>query len=401
MKRTPQRSLLWLSLLALIWGAGLVALVWVDTEPPLLLTAWAAGAALLVLLAFYLGVLFRLDVLQVQQILRERSLDPASPPCENAPVSALWQPLIDAVSPIRPYADEARRDKERLDALALALEAERAQGLALQRQAAQAEARLAALRAQVQGAAKALSSIEFAWGDRPPWPEAPTAQGETEAARADETDETDETGQAYLAQLQALASAADEATSALDVQAAAMAEREAAIQTYVDARAARSAQEALEQHRVAEQLAQTAEALTLLGLNLRLQLSHLAASPAADGLLLEQTEADLDALLAALGPMNLRSESVQDGQPPASAPWPTAEAPERDAAQARLLRALQSFAQTIPAAKLDCERQQRTHEQWRQWQTAVRQQTADKATLQPALRQLREALARAVQETID
>lgn len=399
MKRTPQRSLLWLSLLALIWGAGLVALVWVDTEPPLLLlTAWAAGAALLVLLAFYLGLLFRLDVLQVQQILRERSLDPASPPRENAPVSALWQPLIDAVSPIRPCADEARRDKARLDALALALEAERAQGLVWQRQAAQAEARFAALRGQVQDAAKALSSIEFAWGDRPPWPEAPTAQGETEAASANETDET---GQAYLAQLQALASAADEAMSALGAQAAAMTEREAAIQTYVDARAARSAQETLEQQRVAEQLAQTAEALTLLGLNLRLQLSHLAASPAADGLLLEQTEADLDALLAVLGPMNLRSESVQDGQPPASAPWPTAEAPERHAAQARLLSTLQSFAQTIPAAKLDCERQQRTHEQWRQWQTAVRQQTADKATLQPALRQLREALARAVQETID
>ncbi|MCE1163495.1 MAG: chemotaxis protein [Thiomonas sp.] len=398
MKRTPQRSLLWLSLLALIWGAGLVALVWVDTEPPLLLTAWAAGAALLVLLAFYLGLLFRLDVLQVQQILRERSLDPASPSRENAPVSALWQPLIDAVSPIRPCADEARRDKARLDALALALEAERAQGLVWQRQAAQAEARFAALRGQVQDAAKALSSIEFAWGDRPPWPDAPTAQGETEAASADETDEA---GQAYLVQLQALASAADEAMSALGAHAAAMSEREAAIQTYVDARAARSAQEALEQHRVAEQLAQTAEALTLLGLNLRLQLSHLAASPAADGLLLEQTEADLDALLAALGPMNPRSESVQDGQPPASAPWPTAEAPERHAAQARLLRTLQSFAQTIQAAKHDRERQQRTHEQRRQWQTAVRQQTADKATLQPALRQLREALTRAVQETID
>ncbi|WP_079415125.1 hypothetical protein [Thiomonas intermedia] len=401
MKRTPQRSLLWLSLLALIWGAGLVALVWVDTEPPLLLTAWCAGAALLVLLAFYLGLLFRLDLLQVQQILRESALDPVSPPRDKTLVSALWQPLIDAAATTRPAVNETRRDKARLDALALALEAERAQGLAWQRQAAQAESRLAALRGQVQDAAKALSSIESAWGGRPSWPTAPTAQRDADASGTDATDPPGEAGQAYLAQLQALASAADETMSALDAQAAAMTEREAAIQTDVDTRAARSAQQALEQHRVAAQLAQTAEALSLLGLNLRLQLSHLAASPTADGSRLEQTEADLDALLATLGSTNPLSESVQNEAPPASAPRPPAEAPERHAAQARLLSTLQRFAQTIQAAKLDCERQQRSHEQWRQWQTAVRQQAVDEATLQPALRQLREALARAVQETID
>jgi hypothetical protein len=58
MKRTPQRSLLLLGLSALIWGAALLVAASLHAEPALLLTVWGAGAALLVLLAFYLGLSF-------------------------------------------------------------------------------------------------------------------------------------------------------------------------------------------------------------------------------------------------------------------------------------------------------------------------------------------------------
>lgn len=388
MMRNPQRRLLWLSLMALIWGAGLVALVWVDTEPPLLLTAWCAGAALLVMLAFYLGLLFRLDVLQMQQLLRERLLAPASSQRDDTPVSAPWKPLVDVVAAIRPALDEAKGDKARLDALASALEAERARGLAQQRQVAQAEARLAALRGQVQQAAQALSSLESAWLNTPPWPEAPAGQGEAD---------TDLAGQSHVEAFQALADAVEELQTAMEAQAAAMNEREAAIRAYVQAREAMSEQNALQQKRYAEQLAQSAEALTLLGLNLRLQLSHLASDPAAEGLPLEQTETDLDALLASAGEMNLQTAPALDDLPTVPEPFPNQAATKSDAAQARLRASLNAVAQAIAAAQQAGERQRLHQEHCRE---ALGQRTAARAEIQTAVSHVRETLGWAVRESV-
>lgn len=388
MMRNPQRRLLWLSLMALIWGAGLVALVWVDTEPPLLLTAWCAGAALLVMLAFYLGLLFRLDVLQMQQILRERLLAPAASQRDDAPVSAIWQPLVDVVAAIRPALDQAKDDKARLDALASALEAERARGLALQRQVAQAEARLAALRGQAQQAAQALSSLESAWLNTQPWPDAPTGQGK---------DKTDLAGQSHVEAFQALEEAVEELQTAMEAQAAAMNERDAAIRAYVQAREATSEQSALQQRRYAERLAQSAEALTLLGLNLRLQLSHLASDPAAEGLPLEQTETDLDALLASAGEMNLQTAPALDDLPTVPEPFPNQAATNSDAAQARLRASLNAVAQAIAAAQQAGERQRLHQEHCRE---ALGQRTAARAEIQTTVSHVRETLGRAVRESV-
>jgi hypothetical protein len=316
LKRTPQRSLLLLSLLALIWGAALVVAAGLDAEPALLLTVWGAGAALLVLLAFYLGLSFRLDLLQVQQALRDALAAPDAQASLKFSLGAFWQPLIDAASAARQPVEDVAREKAKmaaqtaahLVALQSALEAERAQGSAWQRQVAQAQAELVQLRKQAQDAARAVAAAEAA--------AAAAALPDPREAIESVAREQREQQQAAWAELSSLASSL---AAEVEAQIGAAARRETTAQSHAAARAEKLAQAEAGQKRSAEQLAQTAEALALLGLNLRLQLSHLAASPSAAELL-EQTEADLDALLGAINqPRAEPGPAVVPDERPASA----------------------------------------------------------------------------------
>ncbi len=348
MKRTPQRSLLLLGLSALIWGAALVVAARLGAEPALLLTVWGAGAALLVLLAFYLGLSIRLDLLQVQQVLREAVAAPDAQAPLKSSLAAFWQPLIDAASAARQPVEDAARERAKiaaqtaaqLAALQSALEAERAQSSAWQRQAAQAQAELVQLRQQAQDAARAVAAAE-AEAAAAALP-APREVMESVAS------EQREQQQAAWAELSSLASSL---AAEVEAQIAAAAQREAAAQTHAAARAEKLAQAEAEHERSAEQLAHTAEGLALLGLNLRLQLSHLAASPSAAELL-EQTEADLDALLG--GVVQPRAEPRAEPGPAAASdqrPAPTAEQdPSPADALASLLERLRTVAERAAQA---------------------------------------------------
>ena len=343
MKRTPQRSLLLLGLSALIWGAALLVAASLHAEPALLLTVWGAGAALLVLLAFYLGLSFRLDLLQVQQVLREAVAAPDAQSPLKSSLAAFWQPLIDAASAARQPVEDAARERAKISAQTAAqlaalqstLEAERAQSSAWQRQAAQAQAELAQLRKLAQDAASAVAAAEA---------EAiATALPDPREAIESVASEQREQQQAAWAELSSLASSL---AAEVEAQICAAAQREATAQTHAAARAEKLAQAEAGQKRSAEQLAQTAEALALLGLNLRLQLSHLTASPSAAELL-EQTEADLDALLGAIvQPKAENGTAAAPVERPASAagqvPWP---ADALDPLLARLRAVSESAAQ--------------------------------------------------------
>ena len=376
MTRTPQRSLLLLTALALVWGAGLAASVWMDAEPALLLAAWTAGAALLVLLAFYLGLLLRLELLQVQQHLRESALDGAAPAQGTAPVSAFWAPLIDAALANRPALEQTRRDQARLDALQLALEAERAQSATWQRQAAHAEAELATLHRQWQDATRALEPIQRALADP-----MICAEPETQA------DEADQAAAAWNASLQTLGSVVDSALSAMTAQNAAIAEREAAIRADRAASAARSAHDTAQRRKQTERLAQTAEALRLLGLNLRLQLSHLGTLPTASSLSLEQTEADLDTLLTALAPAELVAIGPLEAIPEVT-PQRADEGPGREVS----LAPVQALAQAIAEMQRDRARLALWLDQSKPSQDALRRQAADREVLKRAVARLHQLL---------
>ncbi len=348
MKRTPQRSLLLLGLFALVWGAALVVAAGLDAEPALLLTVWGAGAALLVLLAFYLGLSIRLDLLQVQQVLREAVAAPDAQSPLKSSLAAFWQPLIDAASAARQPVEDAAREKAQiaaqtaaqlaaqLAALQSALEAERAQSSAWQRQAAQAQTELAQLRQQAQDAARAVAAAEAeATGAALPDPR----EAIERVAR-----EQREQQQAAWAELSSLAGSL---AAEVEAQIGAAAQREATAQTHAAAHAEKLAQAEAEHKRSAEQLAQTAEALALLGLNLRLQLSHLAASSSAAELL-EPTEADLDALLGAI--VQPRAEP-RPAVAPADLPAPTAgQDPSPAVALAPLLERLRVVAERAAQA---------------------------------------------------
>ena len=376
MTRTPQRSLLLLTALALVWGAGLAASVWMGAEPALLLAAWAAGAALLVLLAFYLGLLLRLELLQVQQHLRDRALDGAAPAPGAAPVSPFWAPLIDAASANRPTLEQTRRDQARLDALQLALEAERSQSATWQRRAAQAEAELASLHRQWQDAEQALEPIQHALANPMIW-----AEPETQA------DEADQAAAALSTSLQTLGSVVDAALSAMTAQNAAIAEREAAIQADREASAARSAQDTAQRRKEAERLAQTAEALRLLGLNLRLQLSHLGPLPTASDLSLEQTEADLDTLLTALVPAELVAIGPREAVLEV-APQRVDDEPSREVS----LAPVQALAQAIAEVQRDHVRLAPWRDRSKPSQDALRRQAADREALKQASIRLHQLL---------
>jgi hypothetical protein len=304
MKRTPQRSLLLFCLVALAWGGGLAALVWTaPAQPGLLLTAWVAGAALLLLLALYLGLSFRLDLLQVQQTLREASAEHGAAVKGRAALAAIWWPLIDAATaqqslPQAKAAAEAARSAAHLhaqiDALQAALAAERAQGHAWQQQAAQTQAELDLLQRHLQHAAQALEPMEATLEAAIPLP-----QMLPDAAAAD--------AQQSAAERQALGKLAAESstlTTECHAQARAARQRDADAIARAQARAAQQTQAAAALRQHARQLTQTIDDLQLLGLNLRLQLSHLSGVSCDDAAAFAQTEADLDVLLGRAGQLS-------------------------------------------------------------------------------------------------
>ncbi|WP_449370425.1 chemotaxis protein [Thiomonas sp.] len=357
MKRTPQRSLLLLSLLALVWGGALAILAGLGASFALLLTAWGAGAALLVSLAFYLGLSFRLDLLQVQQALHEAVTKPEATAQLESSLAAFWQPLIDAASAARLPVEAAAREKAQMNAqfavqtaaqtaaqlaaLQSALDAERTQGSAWQRQAAQAQAELGLLRQQVQETARTLERAEAAQAALAALPPLPEPTRHELGAMAHER-------QAALAELKSVVVSL---TAEVQKQSGLLAT----------------------QQRRAEQLAQSAEALTLLGLNLRLQLSHLAASPTADAAVLEQTEADLDALLGAAA-----RQAGEAAVAPVPSERPAGQTPRADApgdAPSQMLARLRDVTAQIDAiadaATQQDKRMASLHRQWTQWHLAA------------------------------
>ena len=406
MKRTPQRSLLLFWLAALAWGGGVAALAWTaPAQPVLLLAAWAAGAALLLLLALYLGLSFRLDLLQVQQTLREASRgEPDAEGQGKRALAALWWPLIDAVArqdpPRDPVASDQRHQAEmqeqmqsqaqlqtqlqaQLDALHSALAAERAQVSVWQQRAARAQAEQDALRQQVQDAATALDSVDSILAAVTPVPDMPPAAS-SDAQRA--------AVEALSADLSAL-------TAECEACARAEAQQEEASRAQTLARAAEQAQAAAAQRQHARQLTQAVDALQLLGLNLRLQLSHLANAPGTGTAIFAQTEADLDALLGGV-------RQISAGLPACEATEKTANAPEpQPAAQARaqrlehLLEHLRRAMAALAAAQgNDAAPDAETEAQRLQWQAAAQQQARQIASIRQQFQTLRHTLLRAAKK---
>ncbi|MDD4888280.1 MAG: chemotaxis protein [Thiomonas sp.] len=395
MKRTPQRSLLLFWLVALAWGGGLAALVWTaPAQPGLLLTAWVAGAALLLLLALYLGLSFRLDLLQVQQALREASAEHGAAVKGRAALAAIWWPLIDAATAQQPLpqakaAAEAARStahlQAQIDALQAALAAERAQGHTWQQQAAQTQAERNLLQRQLQDAAQALEPLEATLDAAIPLP-----QMLPDAAAAD--------AQQPVAQRQALDKLAAELstlTTECQAQARAMHQRDADASARTQARAAQQTQAAATLRQHAQRLTQTIDDLQLLGLNLRLQLSHLSGVPCDDAAAFAQTEADLDVLLGRTGQLSEAARALhrtEDAPTDAHKPESTTEIETSAQRLERLQRMTGdsiAMAQSLVAQRDDAARQ-RT-----QLHAALRQQAQQFEALRLQLQSLHQGLKRA------
>lgn len=407
MKRTPQRSLLLFWLTALAWGGGVAALAWTaPAQPVLLLAAWVAGAALLLLLALYLGLSFRLDLLQVQQTLREASRgEPDAEGQGKRVLAALWWPLIDAVArqdpPRDPAASDQRHQAEmqeqmqaqtqlqaQLDALHSALAAERAQVGAWQQRAARAQAEQDVLRQQVQDAATALESVDSLLAAVTPVHDIPPAATNDAQRTAAEVLSAD-----LSARLSAL-------TVECEACARAEAQHEEASRAQALTHAAQQAQVDAAQRQHARQLTQAVDALQLLGLNLRLQLSHLANAPGTGTATFAQTEADLDALLGGV-------KQLSADWPACNAPEHTANAPEPQPdqqARAQLLEHLlehlrRAMAELAAAQGYDAAQDAaQTEAQRLQWQAAAQQQARQIASIRQQFQTLRHTLLRAAKK---
>ncbi|OYV39892.1 MAG: hypothetical protein B7Z83_01915 [Thiomonas sp. 20-64-5] len=370
MKRTPQRSLLLLWLAAVAWGGSLAALVWAaPSQPGLLLTVWVAGAALLVVLALYHGLSFRLDLLQVQQALREADAEESAAAKCKASLAAIWWPLIDAAAArqSKPRSSNAVETahgtaqlRAQIEALQAALAAEREQGHVWQQREAQAQAELDLLRRQVQDAAQALAPMESILAAALSLPQMPPDLGNTDAQKS----------LAQREQLDALAAELSRRATAFDAQA------RAARQVHAAA--------ALRQH--AGQLTRTADDLQLLGLNLRLQLAHLNGVPCAESAVIAQTEADLDALLGGARQLNEAAQVLHgaddlptDAQQPEPNGHPSAQQLEQIQ---EVTGAIIATAQSL-AAQRDGAASERT-----QWRAAQQQQTRQLEVLRQQLQRL-------------
>ena len=391
MKRTPQRSLLLFWLIALAWGGGIAAIAWVSpAQPVLLLTAWCAGAALLLLLALYLGLAFRLDLLQVQQALRETWADPQAQVQGKSALAPLWWPLIEAVAaqqlaaqakPAAAVDGSAAQSRAQIDGLQNALAAERAQASAWQQQAAQAQAELGLLRRQAQDAAQELAPVEsaLAAAELPP--------GTVEVEETQWLPQSDALGAlaATLARLKA--------EFAAHARAANQQETAGAAQTQARAEQYTQAVEAL--HQSARQLRQAVDDLQLFGLNLRLQLSHLASTPGAEAAVLSQTEADLDRLLGGLRNLGADFPPLH----PATGAADLQEPEPLPQVRAQLLEHLESATAQINAIAQDLAARRASSGQERvQWHAAAQQQARQLAPLQQQLQRLRHVLQQAAQK---
>ncbi len=406
MKRTPQRSLLLFWLAALAWGGGVAALAWTaPAQPVLLLAAWAAGASLLLLLALYLGLSFRLDLLQVQQTLREASRgEPDAEGQGKRALAPLWWPLIDAVArqdpPRDPVASDQRHQADmqaqmqsqarlqtqlqaQLDALHSALAAERAQVSAWQQRAARAQAEQDVLRQQVQDAATALDSVDSILAAATPVPDTPPAAPSNAQRAAAEALSAD-----WSARLSVL-------TVECEACARAEAQHEEASRAQTLARAAQQAQAAAAQREHARQLTQAVDALQLLGLNLRLQLSHLANAPGTGTAIFAQTEADLDALLGGVRQISAGLPACETPEKTANAPEPQ---PDQQARAQRLEQLLEhlrrAMAELAAAQGNDAAPDAEAEAQRLQWQAAAQQQARQIASIRQQFQPLRQALLR-------
>ncbi|MGC9162166.1 MAG: chemotaxis protein [Thiomonas sp.] len=328
MNRHLQRRLLLLCLAAAGWGSGLLTLAWFTPgQPALWFAAWASGVLLLLLLALLFGLAWRLDLLQVQQALRAAAMgaEPA-----RAGLDPGWWPLIDAAAPLpKPDApdDAAQRIASlqvQIESLQSTLSAERLQTQAWQRHADQAQAEAVSLRQQLQQAMQAVTALESA-----------TAA----CSMLDAAIRPADAAQDLLPRLTDMLSAFSGQVKA----------RDAAAQQQADA--ATAARAVLRERE--KQLAQTATDLQLFGLNLRLQLAHLHRSGRVDPVWIEQTEADLDALLAGAAQL---AEATQVPDPSAVLPLP-AMAPATDTTMAQI----EHMADEIVAAARSAAAQ---HAQW-------------------------------------
>lgn len=358
MNRHLQRRLLLLCLAAAGWSGGLLALAWFAPEQPALwFAAWAGGALLLLLLALLFGLAWRLDLLQVQQALRAAAMGAGS---ARAGLDPGWWSLIDAAAPLpRPDApdDTAQRLaplQAQINALQSALSAERLQTQAWQRQADQAQAEAAFLRQQMQQAMQAVTALESA----------AAACSMPDAAIG-------------------LADAAQDLLPMLSALTGQIKARDAAAQQQADA--ATAARAVLREHE--NRLAQTAADLQLFGLNLRLQLAHLHGSGQADPAWIDQTEADLDALLAGAAQL---AEATQVPDPSAALLLP-AMAPATDTTVAQI----EHMADAIGAAA------QSAAAQHAQWVVMLRQHQQQCEALRQQLGRARLSLQAAAQRSAD
>jgi|YelNatPaOPRAMG01_1025707.scaffolds.fasta_scaffold15578_2 hypothetical protein len=343
------RAMLVLWLAAVVWGGGLLALLWIAPQQPWAATvAWVCGMALLLLLALSLGVWLRVEWMQRQ------SSSSAAPRQEPAGGSGLQLAALQ-----RALAAERERRQHWQQAAA---QAQQAQAHWQQRLGSATQA-LLALQPRLQAVLQGLSSL-------------PPAQDDAA------TTALSDSAQALSAQWRTLA--ADLAAQAD------LAQQQRAWGDALARFAADQEQAAAHWQRRSQQLAQTAADVQLLGLNLRLQLSHLAQTAAVDATTLEQTAADLDALLGVLDAPAAEVAGQTGAMPPQP---PAVVAAQQTAAQAllrvqRIDAALASWAEQATAQQSRCA----------EWQRQIRQQQQALAAVLQSLHALQSDWQRPVEK---
>lgn len=288
MKLTPQRGLLLFWLVSLCWGGGLIAVALAtDGQGALLSAAWGAGAALLLLLALYLGLAVRLDLLNLQQVLREVGDPQGSIAQQKSRLARLWWPLIDSVAAHSapkqaPVAEHLAALRAQIDTLQSGLAAERAQTERLSRQLGHSAAALERQHSSAQAALHWLRQVEDTIPDDSAWPATMSTDERSTPGAVSEA-------QAGLAALVSLLSAARAELRTQSVAAADARESEPP-----------SCSTAVTENDLtlaAQSLALSVDDLQLLGLNLRLSLAHLDEWPSAEQATLDQVAVELETLI--------------------------------------------------------------------------------------------------------
>lgn len=323
MMQQPMRVLMVLWLAAAVWGGGLLALTWIAPQQPWVATvAWVCGMALLLLLALTLGVLLRLDLMRQQ-------------PSAAAPAQQRSGGELQLAALQRACAAEREQRQQWEQAAARAQQAQ-----------AHAQQRLADATHAVRALQQRLQGVLHALSDLPHDPDDAAATAPPDAVQA-----LSAQWRMLAADLAAQDDLARQQHDFSDALARFAAEQEQA--------AAR-----LQQRN--QQLAQIAADVQLLGLNLRLQLSHLAQAAAVDPTTLEQTAADLDALLGAID-----APAVDAAQRSAEPPL---QPPAVAAAQQTMTQLLQRARQIDVAFAAWAAQATAQQARCAEWQRQVRQQ---------------------------